>query len=1324
MDEYLLLVLFTLLRLVVPREYNEQCKQFLKTKEDGREMNYDLNRFSGRYTIELEVISSDGLRGGPQYQVMVNLCHPLVNNGHCTTNGTACIFEKDTNDIYQLNHNESIVVINGTSDTLNFDLIDSRCKNDSSKPFIYHFHMRCNSKDENPSPKFLGEWTGFGSCEVHIYGLAGGYCGIFEDEVPCGVQLEHNVTLDLRPLRSSTFWTTRDPISNKTYQLNICGPVRKGACNSTASLCEIDEVSNKTTVLADTMYAFYSRLIGIVIGFAKKDRGRGKAEIALQCVPDNEDFHQPVISYKVNKKKTKSFLMETPIGCLAPPPLCIAVDEDTGQQYNLYSMAGQVLEFDYGASKVIISVCGPIYPKKDPKLPCSGPGFASCQIRGKTVIRVMGVQGQAPEVITDRSNKNHSFIRFVFPDGDRCGFGKPGQRYKTYLELYCETMPNLIKIEESGCDMYVRHVTPAACPNRDVVGKDCRIQSPLDSSTIDLNDLRNESDILCPVLTNNVKPQLRFNLCGPLVKPCNGNTNTSVCWYKGDTEYPIGPPATIPKYYDGIIKFDLYGPPCELGKEYTKVTIMLYCDLLAKTIQHSNLDFIAAQDCHFYVVWRTNKVCARYVEEGKCNVRSDVSGNWYDLSTLSNPELEHKISVLNENSGDKMYIIVNICGSFENKDGNHCPTYSEICWHRRANDSVSKDRFISLGAKDDTGPFIDDQNPTKNSLRINLKNGDLCDNNKKQRYSSTITFICDPLEYNSSEITGELSSPCHFEFLWKTKDACSASYNERYKEKKRSCGAVNKKSLKRFNLSPLKNKTWIMPISPPAYPKTAFALLSVCSKLPKLEFGDCGLNSGSCIQNFTTVSSVGVFNDDLHHIGNQLVLTYLSGNPCEETSIFRTEITFLCTNEFFPRNGPQYVGVDKCVQHFVFFTDLACEENTLFCSVDTPFYGDGVDISLVSLMQPTAPYRVESPDGHVFLINVCGSLPRFSREGCKEGASICMLHSDSRFPIEKPLSLGTPYGRPYLDHPPGDRKPQVVWQYYGEEPCPFPSKGKASATIRFICDPSIGPGRPKYEGKGTGDCNYLFSWNTSVVCIEDRVEFDRQNCLLTNYGTHETFNLTGLYPESVLKDMVKGLKPSLTGENLFVYLCAWPQYWMDVASSETIECKDTAVCAHLGNGFMNFTGFGYQHFAYYDSSNNTVKIFFRGTYRNTCADREISGAEIWFPCASDRRMHKPKLLAATECHVVIEWPNSLMCPPGAVVEQQEKSRLHNGMTTIFTLLAIAMVGSGILYLIRKTLCWSGVRSRVNRLMGYKHSSLVTYHADPQEEWTEFEALNE
>lgn len=38
-----------------------------------------------------------------------------------------------------------------------------------------------------------------------------------------------------------------------------------------------------------------------------------------------------------------------------------------------------------------------------------------------------------------------------------------------------------------------------------------------------------------------------------------------------------------------------------------------------------------------------------------------------------------------------------------------------------------------------------------------------------------------------------------------------------------------------------------------------------------------------------------------------------------------------------------------------------------------------------------------------------------------------------------------------------------------------------------------------------------------MTCIEDKVEFDRQSCLLTNHATKETFNLTELYPRSYQK---------------------------------------------------------------------------------------------------------------------------------------------------------------------------------------------------------------
>lgn len=54
-------------------------------------------------------------------------------------------------------------------------------------------------------------------------------------------------------------------------------------------------------------------------------QGRCKAEVLLQCVPDNNDSNQPSLSWKVNdaKKKNKFFVLETPIGCLVPPAVCV-----------------------------------------------------------------------------------------------------------------------------------------------------------------------------------------------------------------------------------------------------------------------------------------------------------------------------------------------------------------------------------------------------------------------------------------------------------------------------------------------------------------------------------------------------------------------------------------------------------------------------------------------------------------------------------------------------------------------------------------------------------------------------------------------------------------------------------------------------------------------------------------------------------------------------------------------------------------------------------------------------------------------------------------
>lgn len=42
--------------------------------------------------------------------------------------------------------------------------------------------------------------------------------------------------------------------------------------------CEVDQRANKTSVLADAMYPYYNRQLGIVLCFSKRDRGRVKAD--------------------------------------------------------------------------------------------------------------------------------------------------------------------------------------------------------------------------------------------------------------------------------------------------------------------------------------------------------------------------------------------------------------------------------------------------------------------------------------------------------------------------------------------------------------------------------------------------------------------------------------------------------------------------------------------------------------------------------------------------------------------------------------------------------------------------------------------------------------------------------------------------------------------------------------------------------------------------------------------------------------------------------------------------------------------------------------
>ena len=94
----------------------------------------------------------------------------------------------------------------------------------------------------------------------------------------------------------------------------------------------------------------------------------------------------------------------------------------------------------------------------------------------------------------------------------------------------------------------------------------------------------------------------------------------------------------------------------------------------------------------------------------------------------------------------------------------------------------------------------------------------------------------------------------------------------------------------------------------------------------KLEYNYCFWpffgSLGICMEEDDKMSMLGLYSEDLHYVGRQLFLTYENGRFCSGREFYQAEIAFMCRNEYFPRNGPQYVGSIGCRHMFMFYTTL------------------------------------------------------------------------------------------------------------------------------------------------------------------------------------------------------------------------------------------------------------------------------------------------------------------------------------------------------------------------------------------------------------------
>lgn len=74
---------------------------------------------------------------------------------------------------------------------------------------------------------------------------------------------------------------------------------------------------------------------------------------------------------------------------------------------------------------------------------------------------------------------------------------------------------------------------------------------------------------------------------------------------------------------------------------------------------------------------------------------------------------------------------------------------------------------------------------------------------------------------------------------------------------------------------------------------------------------------------------LGTYPQGVRHTGHQLTLKYGNGTLCNNDvrQFYQAEISFMCQNEFFPRDGPQFVGANGCAYWFTFFTSYACDRD-------------------------------------------------------------------------------------------------------------------------------------------------------------------------------------------------------------------------------------------------------------------------------------------------------------------------------------------------------------------------------------------------------------
>ncbi|XP_054163320.1 cation-independent mannose-6-phosphate receptor-like [Oppia nitens] len=771
---------------------------------------------------------------------------------------------------------------------------------------------------------------------------------------------------------------------------------------------------------------------------------------------------------------------------------------------------------------VLINICR-VFDTKD-KTPevCFGRQICGHKTTDKTPI---GYRLKSADFVPDNGS-HKEYIKVVY-DGSECDIHRI-LNYSMTIIFYCgEDSPNFNHEISTTCGIELNYTTKSVCKTTTHNSITTTTSKPTvncfwgnNTHFIDLKQLVKKSNnyqIYYISPTTNDFSIFYINVCRPL-NPIiysfsesginNCVPNSAICRVNidsNDSGVSLGQPTSglIRLFDDSLNLFYENGSPCPARpQENLRTRIKFVCDPLADieniTVTEPGSETMDAEDCAYFIEWRTSAVCD-YIEPTKlennsCYFTDQRTGLSVDLTSLkkkwNNP---YRIPMDNESIFE-----LNVC-EFANSINTHDCYQTSSCL--RHNDSG-----ISYGRL--TSSFF-----IYNGVDLTLRyaDGSKCTEDTNKTLSTIIVLKCNSNATKSEPKLKKITS-CVAQFEWENSLMCDI---------KPSKCAILSESGNYYNLSQLSSisHSWNT-----TDPKDSFSVyyLNVCSKVPK-SIGCNDPNAGSCKcfynsqKQFDCCISLGHPSmDELKVLSNEdLLLTYSNGDDreCRKGMRTKTEITFKCDKHI---GYPKFVNVSKsqCIYRFEWKTLMACP---VMDQNDELIYKDGflednrldVYINVSPLMGTTFNVNEfrqldnNKTDNYTYVINL--SKPELSTDYQCSEAAVCQTKGDFRRDLGSVKTI-----KYYLR----GHELQMALQSKGgtRGKCGKNANKNVTTIFRFHCSSSAGVGEPEFMYE-SNDCDYVFNWETSMVCPMNFLKQEEYIEYITERNRQQSGGHTNLWIE-------------------------------------------------------------------------------------------------------------------------------------------------------------------------------------------------------------------